>query len=156
MAEPEPERLQSLPEIEAAIWRELSRAALDRHHDWRTPVIATTDSGEPDARTVILREVDADARCLVFYSDARAPKLRQLRGQPQAVLVMWSRRLSWQLRLRVEMQVQTDGLAVTSRWATLRSSPAAADYLAPQPPGELWTRRSARPAPRSDAVTSRS
>jgi pyridoxamine 5'-phosphate oxidase len=31
--------------------------------------------------------------------------------------------------------VHIDGLAVTSRWARLQHSPAAQDYLAPQPPG---------------------
>ncbi len=133
----EPARLESLPEIEAAIWRELSRAALDKHHEWRTLVLATTDGGVPDARTVILREADADARCLVIYSDARAQKVGQLQAQSQAVLVVWSRRLSWQLRLQVDVQVHTDGLAATSRWAALRASPAASDYLAPQAPGEV-------------------
>ncbi|MEO5732484.1 MAG: pyridoxamine 5'-phosphate oxidase family protein [Rubrivivax sp.] len=132
----EPDRLESLPEIEAAIWRELGRAALDKHHEWRTLVLATTDGDAPDARTVILREADAGARCLVAYTDARAHKVQQLQAQPRAVLVMWSRRLSWQLRLQAEIQVHTDGLAATSRWAMLQSSPAASDYLAPQAPGE--------------------
>ncbi|MDQ2779551.1 MAG: pyridoxamine 5'-phosphate oxidase family protein [Pseudomonadota bacterium] len=131
-----PDRLQTLPEIEAAIWRELGRAAGDKLHEWRVPVLATADAGVPDARTVILREVDIEARCLVIYSDARAKKIQQLQVQSQAVLVMWSRRLSWQLRLRAEVLVHTEGLAATSRWASLQASAAAIDYLSPQAPGE--------------------
>jgi hypothetical protein len=81
--------------------------------------------------------VDADALRLVIFSDSRAAKRRQLQAQPQAMLVLWSKRLSWQLRLRVQVQVHIDGLAATSRWATLRASPAARDYLAPLAPGAL-------------------
>lgn len=133
----EPDRLQALSEIQAAIWRELARAALDRQHAWRTPVLATVGPDGPDARTVVLREVDAGANGVVVYSDARAPKVAQLGSQPQAVLVMWSPRLSWQLRLRTTVQLHTDGLAATSRWARLQTTGAASDYLTPQAPGAL-------------------
>jgi hypothetical protein len=130
-----PPRLQTLAEIEAALWHELARAPLDRHHEWRTPVLATVDGDAPDARTVVLRETDRDARELRFFTDARSPKVRQLAQQPRGVLMMWSTRLSWQLRLRVHLQAETDGLAVASRWARLRQSPAAQDYLSPLAPG---------------------
>ncbi len=128
-------QLQTLVEIEAAVWQALARAPHDKHHDWRTPVLATVDGEAADARTVVLREVDAAARTLIFFSDARAAKVAQLQRQPLCMLVMWSPRLGWQLRLRVALQAQTEGLAVTSRWARLALSPAAHDYMAPQPPG---------------------
>ncbi len=132
-----PAQLHTLPEIEAACWRELGRAALDKHHEWRTPVLATTDGELPDARTVVLREVQAEQRELVIYTDSRAAKRRQLQTRPQAVLVLWSKRLSWQLRLQLRVQVHTEGLAASSRWASLRASPAARDYLAPLAPGAV-------------------
>jgi len=129
-------RLQTLAEIEAALWRELARAPLDRHHEWRTPVLATVDAaGAADARTVVLRETDCEAREVRIYTDARSAKVAQVDRHPRGTLLLWSKRLSWQLRLRVTLSVQTDGLAVASRWAKLRLSPAAQDYLAPQAPG---------------------
>lgn len=131
-----PARLTDLAALDAAIWRELARAAADRHHDWRTPVLATVDGELPDARTVVLREVDATARRIALYSDARAAKIAQLSAQPRATLLLWSRRLGWQLRLRLLVEVQTDGLAVSSRWARLKLSPSAADYLSAVAPGE--------------------
>ena len=146
-----PPRLETLAEIHAAIWRELARAPLDRHHEWRTPTLATVREGLPDARTVVLREVDASAGLLRVFSDSRASKVAQLDAQPQAVLVMWSRRLSWQLRLRVAVTVHTDGLAATSRWVRLSQSPAARDYLAPQAPGE-WLAEGAAAGPSVPAV----
>ena len=35
----------------------------------------------------------------------------------------------------MRLDVQTSGLAVSSRWARLKLTPAAQDYLSPLPPG---------------------
>ena len=137
------EPLASLAEIHTALWQELTRAPRDKHHDWRTPVLATVDGEGADARTVVLREVDATAQTLLFFSDARAGKVAQVQAQPQGMLVMWSARLSWQLRLHVMLRAQTEGLAVASRWARLSLSPAAQDYLAPLAPGSVLSETAA-------------
>lgn len=131
-------RLDSLAAVQAALWQELARASHDKHHEWRTPVLATVDGDAADARTVVLREVDAESSTLIIFSDARAAKLAQLQAHPVGTLVLWSRRLSWQLRLRVQLSAQTEGLAVASRWARLKLSPAAQDYLSPLAPGQAW------------------
>jgi pyridoxamine 5'-phosphate oxidase len=133
-------RLETLMEIEAAAWHQLARAAADTSHAWRTPVLATIASGRDghpsaDARTVVLREVDATSHTLVFFTDARAPKLRQLRAAPRGTLLFWSPALAWQLRCAVTLQAEHEGLAVASRWARIASSPASQDYLSPLPPG---------------------
>ena len=52
-------RLEQLTEIETAIWAELCTAVRDKAHPWRLGVLATTDGHEADARTVVLREIDA-------------------------------------------------------------------------------------------------
>ncbi len=130
-----PMRLDALPAIEDALWQALQRAVRDKSHPWRTPVLATTDGAGGDARTVVLREVDRDRAVLRMYCDARSAKVAQLTSHPQATLVMWSPRLGWQLRVRVRVQVITEGLEVTSRWARLKLSPAAQDYLSAHAPG---------------------
>ena len=130
-------RLETLAEIEAALLRELGRAPRDKHHEWRTPVLATRDGDSADARTVVLREVDEPARTLRVFTDSRSAKVAQLLAHPQGTLVMWSSRLSWQLRLRVALQVEIDGLALASRWAKLKLSPGAQDYLSPLAPGSV-------------------
>jgi hypothetical protein len=50
-------------------------------------------------------------------------------------MVMWSPELGWQLRLQVELEAHTAGLEVSSRWARLKMTPGAYDYLSPLPPG---------------------
>jgi pyridoxamine 5'-phosphate oxidase len=128
-------RLESLQAIEAALWRELQAAPRDKQHPWRAPVLATTDGESGDARTVILREVNTEQSTLLIYTDARAGKVAQITGHPLGTIVMWSPALGWQLRLRVHLQAVTDGLELSSRWARLKLSPAASDYLSPQAPG---------------------
>jgi len=128
-------RLASLDEIEAAVWHELHGAAFDKQHPWRTAVLATTDGEAADARTVILREVAVDERRLLVYTDRRSPKVAQLTAHPLGTLVMWSPALGWQLRLRVRLALQDSGLAVSSRWAGIKLTPAAHDYLSPLAPG---------------------
>jgi pyridoxamine 5'-phosphate oxidase len=139
-----PERLQALPEIEAALWRELSRAVHDRHHAWRLATLATVatvpdglppDDVQAEARTVVLRDCDAASRCLLVYTDARSAKAQQAQARPHGVLVLWSPALGWQLRLNVVLVLHTSGLQVSSRWAQLKLTPSAQDYLSPLPPG---------------------
>lgn len=36
--------LQTPEDIRPQIWKELGRASLDRHHEWRTPVLASADA----------------------------------------------------------------------------------------------------------------
>ena len=123
-------------DIRHRIWMELGRATQDRHHAWRTPVLATTaEDGLPDARTVVLREVDALAAQFRMYTDARSAKAHQLISHPGALLVFWSKRLNWQLRVRVNITLYATGPLVQSVWARVRQSAAAADYLSPSAPG---------------------
>ncbi|MFN3298181.1 pyridoxamine 5'-phosphate oxidase family protein [Caldimonas sp.] len=129
------ERPATLAAVEAAVWQELARAAQDRQHAWRTPVLATGLADGADARVVVLREVDVQARTLVFYTDIRSGKVAQLLEHPRATVVMWSPTLGWQLRCRVQLSLDTQGVSVLSRWARLKLSPAAQDYLSPLPPG---------------------
>ena len=135
--------LQTPQEIRPQIWKELGRASQDRHHEWRTPVLASTDAdGLPDARTVVLRQVDVVDGQLTFYTDRRSPKVPQLQAQAQAVLVFWSARLGWQLRVRVACKVITAGPEVEALWQGVKQSAAAGDYLSPLPPGAVLTKDS--------------
>ena len=140
--------LQTDHDIRQRIWVELQRATHDRHHEWRTPVLATVGlDGLPGARTVVLRQADARSTCLAFYSDSRSPKVAELMAAPHASFVFWSKRLSWQLRVQAHMTVQTSGPQVSEVWERVRQSAAAGDYLAAAAPGALLADASAFQAP---------
>ena len=124
-------------EIRQRIWTELQRATQDRHSQWRTPVLATVGKdGAPDARTVVLRHADAKRSCLHIYTDSRSPKVTALADQSNAMMVFWSKRLNWQLRVRVLVSVQTAGPEVDAVWGRVSQSAAAGDYLSSSTPGD--------------------
>ena len=128
-------RIESLTLIHSGCWLELGLAVSQRGHGFRRMGLATVDGETADLRTVVLREVDSGQGTLKFFTDARSPKVRQIQARPSATLMVWCERLGWQLRLRVALTVETSGLAVSSRWARLKLTPAAQDYLSPLPPG---------------------
>ena len=121
------------------LWQELVRAPHDRHHAWRTPVLATQglDQNGPQARTVVLRHADPILWNLRVYTDARAPKCAELLGQPMAQLSFWSQRLNWQLRVSAQASIDFDGEQVNATWERMRGSRASGDYLSPLPPGHI-------------------
>lgn len=142
--------LNAPEEICQQIWKELVRATHDRHHAWRTPVLATAGGdGMVNARTVVLRKArEEGGGVLEIYTDRRSPKVAEVVRQPSACLVFWSPRLKWQLRARVDVSVQTDGPYVESLWQMVKQTRAVGDYLGFLPPGEPM------PEPRSfDATT---
>lgn len=65
----------------------------------RAACLATVDtSGRPDARIVLVHAIEEDT--LLFATDARSPKARQLAAVPQAALVFHWEALERQVRLR--------------------------------------------------------
>ena len=132
------------------IWQQLQRASVDKHHEWRSPVLVTNSldsslNNWPDARTVILRAVDLNSNKLTFYTDSRSPKVVQLLTNPNALLVFWSKRLNWQLRIKVSISVITDGELHQKTWAIVKQSASAKDYLSSAAPGELLTNNNNQP-----------
>lgn len=129
--------LATEPEIRQRIWLELQRATHDRHHEWRVPVLATVDADQlPQARTVVLRQADARLHTLQIYTDSRSPKVAELLAAPDVVLVFWSKRLGWQLRVQAVASVQHSGPEVDAVWERVSQSAAAGDYLADSAPGD--------------------
>ena len=125
-------------EIRNQIWKELGRATQDRHHAWRTPVLATVCKNSlVNARTVVLRAVDPIQGQIQIFTDARSPKVTEIADTSNAVFVFWSTKLSWQIRVRVDISALTMGPAVAALWDRVKQSASAGDYLSPLAPGSL-------------------
>lgn len=132
-------RIETLALIRLSCWQMLERASRETDHEWRHLALATVAGDEAaahgDVRLIVVREVDAAAGSLAFFTDSRSSKIEQIRRQPRATLLAWSEAVGWQLRLRCRLDIQTEGLAVSSHWARLKMTPAADDYLSPLAPG---------------------
>ena len=122
--------------IRDQIWRELSRATKDRHHAWRTPVFATTTTdGVVNARTVVLRAVDRKANQLQIYTDARSSKAEEITKQKNAIFVFWNKKLNWQLRVRVNVNLSSSSPEVQRIWQQVKQTAGASDYMGTSAPG---------------------
>ena len=142
-------------DLAARLWKELARATQDRHHDWRTPVLATqvvAGSG-PQARTVVLRQAECATWTLRVYTDARSPKCSELIAEPLAQFSFWSKRLNWQLRAAVSASVYTEGDLVNAAWDRMRQSRSAADYLSALPPGSIQSSQLPTQESSNDSLT---
>ena len=54
------------------------------------------------------------------------------------MLVFWSKRLNWQLRVKVTIKAITEGEQLQKIWQKVSQSQSAGDYLSLQSPGELF------------------
>jgi pyridoxamine 5'-phosphate oxidase len=133
------------------LWNALTRAPLDKHSAFRNATLCTVDKGVPQARIVVLREVDRKVRRLSFFTDARTPKLPQLRSQPQVQWLFWDPRVSLQLRISATASIEEDAAEVARRWARVGAGPAAADYLSLAVPGQELAEASEAVLPGSGA-----
>jgi pyridoxamine 5'-phosphate oxidase len=137
----QPLALLTAEEIRARIWQELTRCTVDRHHEWRTPVLATIGlDGTPQARAVVLRQASKATQSLIVFTDRRTPKVAELAVQPAGMLTFWSKRLGWQCRVALKFNVLVDGPDVDAAWQRISQSATAKDYLAAKAPGSPITR----------------
>lgn len=132
-----PENISLPPEnLVTRVWQELIRATKDRHHNWKTPALASmARNGSPQVRTIVLRQANQDCWTLDAFTDLRSAKCEELSYCHKAQLVFWSKRLRWQLRVSVNATVHHDGDLVKQAWARVGQSKVSRDYLSVQAPG---------------------
>lgn len=134
MSSPRP-RPTSLGDVLESIWTELEIGAAKAKHGFHQPVLATTDAnGAPHARTVVLRKADRVAALVACHTDARSPKLDQLRANPTAAWCFYDKTKRIQVRATGEITIHTDDAVADEHW---QRSPTRSRrcYLAPAVPG---------------------
>jgi pyridoxine/pyridoxamine 5'-phosphate oxidase len=129
----------------ASILSELGKAAEEKAHPFRWPVLSTADpAGQPEARIVVLRAF-ADPVATV-YSDARTGKVTQLRSHPEAGLLFFDRERKVQVRAKGVASLHQQDAVAREHWDSL--PPARhADYQTTEDPGTEWTEAGGRMDP---------
>lgn len=125
-----------LDTLEAQVWARLTDALGDREDPWRTPVVATTDSGDaPSSRIVVLRDVDAAGWMLAFHTDVRSAKVTQLRRRSAMSWLFYDARDALQVRARGVATLHTDDALADASWASTGLA-SRAPYMSARPAGE--------------------
>lgn len=114
---------------------ELLVAATSSRHGFHLLTVATLGlDGAPDARTVVLRHVDAERREIRFHTDARGPKAAQLRCDPRVALHWYDQAGRVQLRAAAEAIVHQGDDVAAAAWGAAKPMSRAC-YAATAAPG---------------------
>jgi PPOX class probable FMN-dependent enzyme len=88
--------------------------------------LATVDTeGKPHSRMMVIRRVDEPEQCIWMTTDSRSEKVKELKNQPTAELLIWAASERQQFRLRGSMRIHTDGAVRQAIWEQLRGDTRA-------------------------------
>jgi pyridoxamine 5'-phosphate oxidase len=129
-------------------WQLWGRGTVDRHSGFHAPVVTSVDAdGNPQARTMILRAVDREARTMRFHTDVRSAKMLHWKFKSRVCILGYD--ASKKIQLRVDGHVvlhMTDAVA-DDAWKNSRPESLAAYGVAIAPGSVVDTPGS---APQSD------
>lgn len=109
-------RYSNLDELLNHIWNVVEIGAQDPAHPYHTPTFGTVSSNGPSLRTVILRKVDTQERSLIFHSDSRAQKIKEIQNNSRVTWHFWSPESNEQLRLMGEASLHFDDELANEVW----------------------------------------
>lgn len=89
-----------LDQIYADCWHRLMNGVHSAKHAFHTPAIASINDSFPEIRTVVLRKALPEKRQLIFHSDMRSPKIKQLQANPALSWLFYDERAKIQLRIK--------------------------------------------------------
>lgn len=113
------------------VWQRLGRGVADRKAPARHPVLATVGETGGEARMVVLRGADRATSCLEVHTDAASTKVKELRANPNASLLIWDQKARLQIRLRVTISIAEGDADI---WARVPDT-ARGVYGGTPPPG---------------------
>lgn len=98
-------------EILKKIWKHLDLGVLERDHPFHTPVFASVSSdGTPSVRVVVLRRFwRRNPRGIAFHSHLGAPKIEEIRSNPNVSFLFYHPQKRFQIRLQGTATVHTEG-----------------------------------------------
>lgn len=138
-----------LSEIETGAWNALEKAAGNPEAALRYLTLCSVDRAmRPQARTVVLRRVDALSRKLAFHTDTRSPKWAEFSENPNATVLGYDADIRIQLRFTGTVTLSGPGTSLAKvAWDAL--PPWTRSTYAGGPPGDeaAFAGEHADPAP---------
>jgi len=128
-----------LDKLFTGIWNDLERATKDGKHPFRYPSLATYSSqAGVSQRTLVLRKVFSPKRELLFYSDIRTQKVRDLSNDNTASILFYHPKQRVQLRFRCTLEVVKGVIESEQHWQNIPETQKK-DYASQHAPGNTVT-----------------
>jgi hypothetical protein len=116
------------------IWETLRQATTQRTGFTLATLATVTTTGQPRARSVILREFATAPERIAFATDARSAKVAEIQANPGVALACYDPTTDTQLRMEGTATVVTDELERQRIWQNLAEH-SKAIYANPAAPG---------------------
>lgn len=128
----------------AAIYKdikgELVRASVDPKHPCRYLSLSTVGTtGLPESRYIVLRKFLPESSQLIFFTDHRSKKVKELQGNNSATVLGYHPRQKYQLRLKGTCDIDHDNdLAAQYYQREVRQTKDYNSRYAPGTPVSFW------------------
>jgi pyridoxine/pyridoxamine 5'-phosphate oxidase len=125
----------SLPQLFHTLKQELRRPLDDKGHPFRFLTLSTSAQGVPEARWVVLRDVDEQLNFYIF-SDFRTRKTEDLKQNPNATLLFYDDNQKLQIRLKGQVKPHHQNEVTNRYWKTVtgKAKRAYGSSIAPGSP----------------------
>ncbi|MAI91625.1 pyridoxamine 5'-phosphate oxidase family protein [Ponticaulis sp.] len=127
----------SLIPVKEAILRNLKNATRKGESGQKLVSLASVaPDGTPHVRTVVIRSFDADEMTLTFFTDARSPKIAELKHQPIIQIMSYDPVSHEQMRIVGTADIHTEDELTRKSWQNIPEY-GRGDYLTRLPPGSV-------------------
>ena len=117
------------------IFLNLEKAAVDRKHDYHNCIFSNLDlNNQPTSRTVVLRSFNQKDNLLIFHTDYRSIKIKEIEKNNNCIILFYSQTLKQQLRIKVLASIQNNNLITKKAWEKTQLMSRKC-YLSSLPPG---------------------
>ena len=73
------------------IWSHLQKSIKDRNHDFNSAVFTNLDNENlPSSKTIILKNISKENNTLIFHSDYRSPKIKEIKKNNKCLILFYS------------------------------------------------------------------
>lgn len=122
------------------LWSALTQGAAGKDSAARLCTVSTvTEAGEPRARTMIMRGVDRKTPSVMFYTDRRSDKVREVQKNPLVSICYYSFQQKFQVRLAGEADLHVENTLSEKAWEMVPESEYG-DYAGQDAPGAVTGR----------------
>ena len=113
------ENLNDVNEILESINRVLSRGAKDRHSDYHTFSVATSENNLVNNRTVVLREFNYDKKYLCYHTNFSSEKISELKKNNNIACLFYSKKDKIQIRINGQAQINNNNQLCEQKWEAM-------------------------------------